>query len=80
MHPDEIDSGDVFYIGVTCLDDCRYGIKADFVEGWLTVEDQTRTTFVASDNSTIMINYEVPKSGAGGNTEWYEIVVESVDN
>jgi len=80
IHPDDIYTGDVFYIGVTCLNDCRYGIKADFVEGWLTVDDGVRTTFVASDNSTIKINYEVPKSGNGGNTEWFEIVVESVDN
>jgi hypothetical protein len=80
VHPDDISNGDVFYIGVTCLSNCRYGIKADFVEGWLTIEDQYRTSFVASDNSTIKINYEVPKSGAGGNTEWLEIVVESVDN
>jgi hypothetical protein len=67
-------------VGVYCHIDCQYGLKVDIVENWITLEDGERESFIFSDYSTSVINYNIPYSGEGGSTEYVEVIVEAPDN
>lgn len=80
VNPSDISTGDVFYIGIYCAQECNYGVRVDLVENWITLEDGERTSFLFTDNSTSVLNYNIPYSGQGGSTEFVEIVVEAPSN